>query len=161
MPMRWWSGMALLGLALLCSAAASGADEEKEVPLPKLPAGAGKLDEDPPKTFTKTKSGLKYRILRKGQGKSPKEKQKVKMHFQGWTDDGKVFESTYRAEMPLVLPIDQRVIPGWREGIPLVSEGGMIELEVPSDLGYKARGFPPRIPPNATLHYIIELVEVQ
>src|SRR5262245_17219934 len=71
MHARWWSGIVLFGLAFLFSDGAFGADEAKEVPLPKLPQGAGKIDDDAPKTFTKTKSGLKYRILRKGDGKTP------------------------------------------------------------------------------------------
>jgi FKBP-type peptidyl-prolyl cis-trans isomerase len=52
------------------------------------------------------------------------------------------------------------LVDGWKEGIPLIGEGGMIELEIPHTLGYGERGFPPDIPPRATLHFIVELKQV-
>ena len=53
------------------------------------------------------------------------------------------------------------VIPGWTEGMQLVAQGGMIELQIPSAIGYGARGAPPVIPPNATLHFVVELLDVK
>ncbi|MFN5537155.1 MAG: FKBP-type peptidyl-prolyl cis-trans isomerase, partial [Planctomyces sp.] len=53
------------------------------------------------------------------------------------------------------------VVPGWTEGLQLVGVGGMIELWIPSELGYGSRGSPGSIPPNATLHFVIELIKVQ
>jgi FKBP-type peptidyl-prolyl cis-trans isomerase len=53
------------------------------------------------------------------------------------------------------------VIPGWGKGLQYVSEGGMIELEIPPDMGYGEEGAPPDIPPNATLHFLVELIEIQ
>ena len=53
------------------------------------------------------------------------------------------------------------VISGWTEGLQLIGEGGMIELEIPADLGYGASGSLPKIPPNATLHFLVELIEVR
>lgn len=133
---------------------------EKEVPIPELPKGAGKLDKEPPKKFTATKSGLKYRVLRMGEGKSPNATQKVKVNYHGWLDNGKVFDSSYMRNEPIAFPLN-RVIAGWTEGMQLVGEGGMIELEIPSALGYGDRGAPPDIPPKATLHFLVELLEVQ
>jgi FKBP-type peptidyl-prolyl cis-trans isomerase FkpA len=166
MQKRMWGSVALFGLVLLISEVSLSGDEKKtdgdkkkEVEFPELPKGAGKIDKDAPKTFTDTKSGLKYRILRKGEGKPPKVTDSVKVNYQGWLDNGKVFDSSYKKK-PISFPLNG-VIKGWTEGMQLVSQGGMIELEIPSDLGYGARGFPPDIPPKATLHFIVELLEVQ
>lgn len=158
----------LLGLALVFSEVALTADDKdktedkdkKEVALPELPKGAGKVDKEAPKTFTETKSGLKYRVLRKTDGKKPKSTQTVKVNYHGWLDNKKVFDSSYKREEPISFPLN-RVIPGWTEGMQLVGEGGMIELEIPSDLGYGNRGAPPDIPPKATLHFLVELLEVK
>jgi FKBP-type peptidyl-prolyl cis-trans isomerase len=163
MQLRKWTGMALFGLALFLSAVASNAEEEKEVPLPELPKGAGEIDKDPPKTFTTTKSGLKYRILRKGkaEGKTPKADSLVKVNYHGWLAGGKVFDSSYRKGKPITHPANM-FIKGWTEGLQLISEGSMLELEIPAKLGYEDRGVPQAgIPPNARLHFILELIEVK
>lgn len=130
------------------------------VPFPKLPAGAGPIDEGAPREFTTTKTGLKYRILRVGEGKKPTVINTVSAHYHGWLDNGKVFDSSYAKGKPISFPLNQ-VVEGWREGIPFCAEGGMIELEIPSKLGYGARGAGGVIPPNATLHFLVELKEVR
>ena len=130
------------------------------VAFPKLPKQAGEIDKDAPRTFTETESGLKYRILRKGTGKSPTPADKVVVEYQGWLDDGKTFDTSYDREDPIAFPLNA-VIRGWTEGLQLVSEGGMIELEIPSQLAYGARGAPPTIPADATLHFVVELLEVE
>jgi FKBP-type peptidyl-prolyl cis-trans isomerase len=133
----------------------------QEAPHPALPKGAGKLDADAPKAFTKTASGLQYRVLRKGTGVNPKASSNVEVHYHGWLDDGKVFDSSYQRGESIDFPLNQ-VIPGWTEGMQLVGEGGMIELLIPSDLGYGPRGTPGGpIPPNAQLHFLVELLKVQ
>jgi FKBP-type peptidyl-prolyl cis-trans isomerase FkpA len=134
--------------------------EEKEVALPALPTGAGAPDKDAPKTFTTTPSGLKYRILRKGTGAAPKATNSVKVHYHGWLDNGKKFDSSYDRKEPISFGLNQ-VIKGWTEGMQLVGTGGMIELEIPAELGYGARGAGAAVPPNATLHFLVELLEVQ
>ena len=133
----------------------------QDVPHPALPAGAGKVDADAPKAFTKTASGLQYRVLRKGTGANPKATNTVKVNYHGWLDNGKVFDSSYERREPIEFGLNQ-VIPGWTEGMQLVGTGGMIELVIPSDLGYGPRGTPGGpIPPNATLHFLVELLKVQ
>ena len=128
---------------------------------PKLPAGAGQIDADAPKALVATPSGLKYRVLRKGAGDMPKATSTVKVHYHGWLDDGKVFDSSYKRGEAIEFGLNQ-VIPGWTEGMQLVGEGGMIELLIPSQLGYGARGTPGGpIPPNATLHFLVELLGVR
>lgn len=134
--------------------------QEKEVALPKLPKGAGALDKEAPKTFTATPSGLKYRILRKGTGKMPKASDSVEVHYHGWLDNGKVFDSSYERGETISFPLN-RVIKGWTEGMQLVGEGGMIELLIPSELGYGDRGAGADIPGGATLHFLVELKKVR
>ncbi len=132
----------------------------REVELPALPEGAGKPDADAPKTFTETKSGLKYRILRKGGDVKPGMTSTVKVHYHGWLDNKKVFDSSYQRQESIEFPLN-RVIPGWTEGMQLVGKNGMIELEIPPNLGYGERGAPPVIPPNARLHFLVELLDVR
>jgi FKBP-type peptidyl-prolyl cis-trans isomerase FkpA len=110
-------------------------------------------------SFHVTASGLKYRILRRGNGERPTEYDRVQVSYRGWLDDGKVFDSSYERGKPTTFKL-RDVVPGWTEGMQHVSEGGKIELEIPSSLGYGPRGQPPMIPPHATLHFIVELHEV-
>jgi FKBP-type peptidyl-prolyl cis-trans isomerase len=152
--------LALLALTPFFLENAVAADTA-EVPHPQLPAGAGKLDADAPKVFASTPSGLQYRVLRKGAGANPKATDAVKVNYHGWLDDGKVFDSSYKRGEAIEFGLNQ-VIPGWTEGMQLVGKGGMIELVIPSNLGYGPRGTPGGpIPPNATLHFLVELLEVR
>jgi len=152
-------GVAAIGLTLgFTEVTVNG--QEKEVAYPKLPAGAGKLDDAAPKAFTKTGSGLKYRVLRKGAGSMPKASDSVRVNYHGWLDNAKVFDSSYERKQPISFPLN-RVIKGWTEGMQLVGEGGMIELEIPPDLGYGSRGAGDDVPPNATLHFLVELLKVE
>jgi hypothetical protein len=64
-----------------------------EVDIPSIPAGAGALDANPPKEVTTTATGLQYRVLRAGTGINPKSSNNVKVKYNGWLDDGKVFDS--------------------------------------------------------------------
>lgn len=114
---------------------------------------------DPPK-FTKTKSGLKYRILRESKGKKPAASDTVTVHYRGWLDSKQEFDSSYKRKMPATFPLN-RVIAGWTEGVQLVGVGSKIELEIPSELGYGKRGAGNVVPPNATLHFVIELISIK
>ncbi|MGD9857683.1 MAG: FKBP-type peptidyl-prolyl cis-trans isomerase [Planctomycetaceae bacterium] len=120
----------------------------------------GPQDPDAPAEFTTADSGLKYRVLRKGSGAKPTSADTVEVNYKGWLDDGKVFDSSYERGQSISFPLLD-VIPGWTEGMQYVGEGGMIEMEIPGDLAYGPSGRPPVIPPNATLHFIIELISVQ
>ncbi len=100
-------------------------------------------------------------MLRKGTGGAPKATDTVKVHYHGWLDGGKVFDSSYKRGEPMEIGLNQ-VIRGWTEGMQQVGEGGMVELTIPSDLGYGARGTPGGpIPPNAQLHFLVELLDVK
>ncbi|MEI7861880.1 MAG: FKBP-type peptidyl-prolyl cis-trans isomerase, partial [Planctomycetota bacterium] len=103
---------------------------------------------------------LQYRVLRAGTGVNPKSSNTVKVNYHGWLDDGKVFDSSYKNGKPIEFRLSD-VIPGWTEGMQLVGKGGMIELQIPSKLGYGRRGSPPVIPADAQLHFIVELIEVR
>lgn len=127
---------------------------------PKLPPGAGEIDATASQAFTTTESGLKYRILREGAGVKPTARQTVEVHYHGWLDDGSVFDSSYRRGETISFGLNQ-VIAGWTEGMQHVGKGGMIELEIPSKLGYGDRGAPPVIPPKAQLHFLVELIDVK
>ncbi|GAB5516936.1 FKBP-type peptidyl-prolyl cis-trans isomerase [Rhodopirellula baltica] len=120
----------------------------------------GPEDPDAPTEFTTTDSGLKYRILRKGSGDNPGPESFVTVDYVGWLDSGREFDSSYNRREATRFNLSS-VIPAWTEGVQLVSEGGMIELEVPSELGYGVMGSPPEIPPNATLHFKVELHDVR
>lgn len=135
-------------------------EQNAAAPFPELPPGAGPIDAGAATTFTGTGSGLKYRILRQGTGAKPGAAATVEVHYHGWLDNGKVFDSSYRRKESIGFPLN-RVITGWTEGMQLVGSGGMIELEIPSNLGYGDRGAPPDIPPRATLHFLVELLAVK
>jgi len=102
---------------------------------------------------------LKYRILRQSDGRKPVASDTVLAHYAGWLDDGTEFDSSYSRGKPTDFPLSG-VIPGWTEGLQLIGKGGMIELEIPSDLGYGPRGMPGAIPPDATLHFKVELIDI-
>lgn len=126
---------------------------------PELQAGTGPMDADAELEFSATDSGLRYRILRKSDGKKPTAASTVTVNYRGWLESGKVFDSSYERGEPTTFPL-RNVIDGWTEGMQLVGEGGMIELWVPSRLGYGERGSPGSIPAHSKLHFIVELVSV-
>ena len=140
--------------------AAGGIQAEDDAPFPKLPPGAGAIDPKAPKAFTATESGLKYRILRQGAGVKPAAVQRVEVNYHGWLFNGRVFDSSYLRGMPITFGLNQ-VIKGWTEGMQKIGKGGMIELEIPGYLGYGLQGQASSgIPPNATLHFIVELIDI-
>ncbi|MCC9645227.1 FKBP-type peptidyl-prolyl cis-trans isomerase [Rhodopirellula sp. JC740] len=126
---------------------------------PELQEGTGAMDSPTPPEFSETASGLNYRVLRASGGKKPTASDTVTVNYRGWLNNGKVFDSSYERGEPTTFPLGN-VIAGWTEGMQLVGEGGMIELWVPSHLGYGERGSPGSIPPHAHLHFIVELINV-
>ena len=122
-------------------------------------SGPGPQDADAPTEFTATQTGLKYRILRKGTGPKPTRSNTAIVNYKGWLDDGTVFDQSYGRE-PFPVEMAGGVIDGWLEGLTYVEEGGMIELEIPSQLAYGPGGRP-GIPPNATLHFTVEVLQVR
>ena len=109
-----------------------------------------------------TESGLKYIMIKKGDGPKPKVGQTVSVHYAGYLTNGQKFDSSYDRNQPIEFPIGTgRVIKGWDEGIMLLNVGSKAKLIIPPDLGYGARGAGGVIPPNATLIFDVELLEVK
>ena len=130
--------------------AARAAQEAADAAIADLKAGA-----------MKTSSGLMYIMQEEGKGPKPTAGQNVKVHYELKLADGVVVDSSYSRGAPLDIPIGVgRVIPGWDEGIQLLNEGSKATLIVPSELGYGPSGAGGVIPPNATLIFKVELVQV-
>ena len=125
--------------------------KEQERKMKELTSGAKSTD-----------SGLKYIITKKGEGPKPTSGQTVSVHYAGYLTDGQKFDSSYDRNQPIEFPIDTgRVIKGWDEGIMLLNVGTKAKLIIPSELGYGSRGAGGVIPPNATLIFDVELLEIK
>ncbi|GAA4318622.1 peptidylprolyl isomerase [Pontixanthobacter gangjinensis] len=112
--------------------------------------------------FERTESGLRYKIIQKGDGKKAEKGNSVSVHYKGQLADGTVFDSSYKRNQPLEFPIGVgHVIPGWDEGIQLLQVGDKARLVIPSDLAYGERGAGGVIPPNAILVFDVELMDVK
>ena len=138
-------------------------DSEAFNKMPETPVSPGEkfLAENKTKEGVKTTaSGLQYKITREGTGKSPKATDKVTVHYEGKLIDGTIFDSSIQRGEPATFPLNG-VIRGWTEGFQLFKEGTKATLYIPSDLGYGASGSPPKIGPNATLIFDVELIKVQ
>ena len=107
-----------------------------------------------------TASGLQYTLTKEGTGKQPTADSQVSVHYKGQLLDGKVFDSSYDRGQPVEFPLNQ-VIPGWTEGLQLIKEGGKATLYIPAKLAYGEQGVPGTIPPNSTLIFDVELLQVK
>jgi FKBP-type peptidyl-prolyl cis-trans isomerase len=106
-----------------------------------------------------TPSGLKYEVIKEGTGRKPTATETVTVHYAGWLTDGTPFDSSYSRGDTTSFPLN-RVIKGWTEGVQLMGEGSIYKFVIPGDLAYGQRGSPPKIGPNATLVFQIELVKI-
>ena len=125
-------------------------------------AGAAFLEENATKEgVQETASGLQYKVIEEGSGASPSESDTVEVHYEGKLIDGTVFDSSYERGEPIEFPLNQvQVIPGWTEGLQLMSEGSKYELYIPSDIAYGEAGNA-GIEPNSTLIFTVELLSVK
>lgn len=106
-----------------------------------------------------TKSGLQYMIITEGKGSKPTVEDTVVVHYKGMLIDGTEFDSSYKLDEPARFnPL--QVIPGWTEGLCLLSEGTKARLFVPANLAYGERGIGNRIPPHSALIFDIEMLKV-
>jgi len=124
---------------------------EAEAIMEKLAAG-----------FDKTESGLRYKMIQKGDGKKAENGKTVSVHYSGQLEDGKVFDSSYSRKKPIEFPLGRgNVIEGWDEGIALLQVGDKARFVIPSHLGYGSSGAGGVIPPDATLIFDVELMDVK
>jgi len=107
----------------------------------------------------KSPTGLWHVDIVAGTGPSPSTTDKVKVHYSGWLTNGKKFDSSLDRGEPIIFPLNG-VIKGWTEGVSSMKVGGKRLLVIPPDLAYGSRGSPGAIPPNATLVFQVELLEV-
>ena len=150
----------LLAIALAATVTAASASPSAQDTKPAEP------EKKSESKMIKTTSGLQYEDTKVGTGASPKAGQTCVMHYTGWLWEsgvkGKKFDSSLDRGTPFSFPIGQgRVIKGWDEGVATMKVGGKRTLLIPPDLGYGARGAGNVIPPNATLLFEVELLEVK
>ncbi len=108
-----------------------------------------------------TASGLQYIMVEEGAGPAPEPGDLVQVHYTGMLADGTEFDSSYQRNEPIQFPLGQgMVIPGWEEGIALLKVGSKAKLIIPPELAYGERGAGGVIPPNATLYFEVELVDI-
>lgn len=121
--------------------------------------GAAYLAENAKKSGVKTTaSGLQYEVITEGKGAKPQASDTVKVHYEGKLVDGTVFDSSRQRGEPIEFPLN-RVIPGWTEGLQLMSKGSRYKLTIPANLAYGEEGAGP-IPPNSVLVFDVELLDI-
>ena len=150
---------AALALALtstLTACAQGGKPGETAAKAPASPAAATAKETG---KVTTTASGLQYEVLTEGSGPKPSATDNVTVHYKGTLTDGTVFDSSYDRGQPATFPLN-RVIPGWTEGVQLMTVGSKYKFTIPSNLGYGAAGAGGVIPPNATLVFEVELLKI-
>jgi len=134
--------------------------EMKEKAEKNLAASKVFLEENKKKEGIKTfPSGLQYKVLMEGSGKTPKATNDVTVNYRGTFIDGTEFDSTYKRGKPGTFQVD-RVIRGWTEALQLMKEGSKWQLFIPPELSYGERGTGP-IPPNSVLIFEVELISVK
>jgi FKBP-type peptidyl-prolyl cis-trans isomerase len=107
-----------------------------------------------------TSSGLQYEVIREGNGAKPSATNTVQVHYEGRLVDGTVFDSSIERGTPIEFPLNQ-VIAGWTEGLQLMNIGGKFKFYIPSELGYGSNGAGASIPPNSTLIFEVELLDIK
>ena len=148
---NWNAIEAFVGLKGARLKRAAALKAESEAKMEKLAAG-----------FEKTESGLRYQFIQKGDGKQAEAGKTVSVHYEGSLENGKVFDSSYPRKKPIEFKLGiGQVIEGWDEGIALLKVGDKARFVIPSDLGYGPAGAGGVIPPNATLIFDVELMDVK
>jgi FKBP-type peptidyl-prolyl cis-trans isomerase FkpA len=134
--------------------------KQQEVAAKNQAEGAKFLADNVKKPGVKTTpSGLQYQVVKEGTGKKPSATSQVKVHYLGTLLDGTKFDSSYDRGEPASFALNG-VIPGWTEGLQLMTAGSKYKFWIPASLGYGERGTPGPIGPNATLVFEVELLEV-
>jgi len=108
---------------------------------------------------TTTESGLQYEVIKQGDGAKPKATDQVTVNYRGTLIDGTEFDSSYKRGKPATFPLNG-VIKGWTEGVQLMSVGSKYKFVLPAELAYGAQGAGPKIGPNSTLVFEVELLGI-
>jgi FKBP-type peptidyl-prolyl cis-trans isomerase len=147
--------------ATICLLGCNKASEPSAEKPPGKAVPAGQADGAQKNEMKTTASGLKYQVLKQGTGTvSPKATDTVKVHYHGTLLNGTVFDSSVERGEPISFPLN-RVIPGWTEGLQLMKVGDKFKFEIPPDLAYGANSPSPKIPPNSTLVFEVELLGIE
>jgi FKBP-type peptidyl-prolyl cis-trans isomerase len=152
--------LTLAGAAVLvgCNKAPTGSDQKSAT---NPPTAAPAANSAPKNEMKSTPSGLKYQVLKQGTGTvSPKATDTVNVHYHGTLLNGTVFDSSVERGQPISFPLNG-VIPGWTEGLQLMKVGDKFKFEIPPNLAYGAGSPSPKIPPNSTLVFEVELLAIQ
>lgn len=137
------------------------AEETKKLAEKNKKEGEAFLEENKKKEGVKTlPSGLQYKVITEGTGKSPKAADTVTVNYRGTLIDGTEFDSSYKRGQPASFPVNG-VIPGWTEALQLMKEGAKWQIFIPAGLAYGEKGAGGIIGPNATLIFEVELISVK
>lgn len=157
------------GTSFLCNSCTYHADDSCNFPQrpyaqvtekKPTPTPSNIMSDDDNKAVT-TDSGLKYEVLKAGDGATPKTGQTVVVHYTGTLEDGTKFDSSRDRGQPFSFKLGVgQVIKGWDEGLSTMKVGDRRKLTIPPELGYGARGAGGVIPPNATLIFDVELLKI-
>ena len=148
---KWNAIEAFIGLKGARMKREAALKAESEAKMEQLAAG-----------FDRTESGLRYKMIQKGEGKRAEAGKTVSVHYEGSLENGKVFDSSYPRKKPIEFKLGiGQVIEGWDEGIALLQVGDKARFVIPSDLAYGPSGAGGVIPPNATLIFDVELMDVK
>ncbi len=143
-------------------AAAKAAEAKAKEDQGKAAEGAVKKAEEEAKSkAVKNESGLIYVDLKVGDGEQPKSSDRVDVHYTGKLLDGTEFDSSVGRGQPFTFSLSGGVIKGWLEGVATMKVGGKRRLIIPPDLAYGKKGSPPKIPPDATLVFDVELLAIK
>ena len=112
------------------------------------------------KGAVKTASGMVYKSIKNGKGKSPSAASIVEVNYRGTLTNGKEFDSSYKRKQSISFPLSN-VIPCWTEGVQMMKVGGKAKLVCPPELAYGSRGAGSDVPPNATLIFEVELLNIK
>jgi len=112
------------------------------------------------KGAVKTASGMVYQAIREGKGQSPVASSTVEVNYRGTLTNGKEFDSSYKRNQSISFPLSG-VIPCWTEGVQKMKVGGKAKLVCPPELAYGSHGAGSAVPPNATLIFEVELLNIK